>query len=193
MSESNFKNLANAILTNSDEKHQFLKAALEWSVTDCEEDDTNSAKCICGKENLRYLFTIINDKNGNQLFPIGSTCIKKFKRNDLDEITSINIALFKLLHAVSTNAFISLDTELFTRKLIYHLYKKGAFNTSYNNFDGAADYDFFLKMFNKRDKRSISQKQDGKIKAILLNSIKPFIIKLLKEKTNNKRISNENI
>ena len=44
---------------------------------------------------------------------------------------------------------------------------------SLNN--GDEDYDFMLKMFNKRDKSSITIKQDKKIKAILLNSIKPFL------------------
>ena len=52
----------------------------------------------------------------------------------------------------------------------------------YNQYDGEEDYEFMLKMFNKRDKSTISVKQDKKIKAILLNSIKPFLQKTLAEK-----------
>ena len=59
---------------------------------------------------------------------------------------------------------------------------EGAFHTPYNQYDGEEDYEFMLKMFNKRDKSTISVKQDKKIKAILLNSIKPFLQKTLAEK-----------
>lgn len=55
-------------------------AVAEWEIADCEEDDTLSESCVCGKEHLYYLFTIENAINGNTLFPIGSSCIKKFGR-----------------------------------------------------------------------------------------------------------------
>lgn len=51
-------------------------AVTEWEIADCEEDDTLSESCVCGKEHLYYLFTIENVVNGNTLFPIGSSCIK---------------------------------------------------------------------------------------------------------------------
>ena len=51
-----------------------------------------------------------------------------------------------------------------------------------NDYDGEDDYEFMLKMFNKRDKDSISLKQDKKIKALLLNAIKPFLQDRLAEK-----------
>ena len=59
-------------------------AVQEWIIIDCEEDIEAQTTCVCGKENLRYLFTIRNQINGNILFPIGSTCIKKFERDDLN-------------------------------------------------------------------------------------------------------------
>ncbi len=58
--------------------------------------------------------------------------------------------MFKLLHAVENNDFIELSTERFTRKIIRALYEDGAFDSRFNNFDGEDDYDFFLKMFNRR-------------------------------------------
>lgn len=98
------------------------------------------------------------------------------------EVTSLIESQFKLLHAVEEGRYLSLSAELFSRKLLRWLYDEGAFNTAYNGYDGEEDYEFMLKMFNKRDKASISINQDKKIKAILLNSIKPFLQERLSEK-----------
>lgn len=132
----------------------------EWEIADCEEEDSASEICICGKENIKYLFTIRNTINGNMLYPIGSSCIKKFNRADMKEETSLYEGMFKLLHAVESNRYLSLSSELFSRKLLKYLFKQGAFNTKYNNFDGEEDYEFMLKMFNKRDKSSITMRQE---------------------------------
>ena len=114
---------------------------------------------------------------------IGSSCITKFEREDLCEETSVAEGMFKLLHAVEQNAYLELSPDLFSRKLLRALYERGAFVPSkFNNYDGANDYEFMLKMFNKRDKSSITPFQEKKIKAILLNSIKPYLQKELKNK-----------
>lgn len=154
----------------------------EWEIVDCEEDDSCSSECICGKENIKYLYTIRNVLNGNELFPIGSSCIKKFNRTDMNEETALRESTFRLLHAVGSNKYLSLSTELFSRKLLRWLYEQGAFNTPYNHFNGKEDYEFMLQMFNKKDKNKMTVMQDKKIKAILLNSIKPFLQKILAEK-----------
>ena len=110
------------------------------------------------------------------MFPIGSSCIKKFQRKDLQEKTATTEAMFKLLHAVGNNQYLQLSSDLFSRKLLKELYDQGAFKaTSYNHYNPKNDYDFLLKMFNKRAKNSISTLQQKKITAILLNSIKPFL------------------
>lgn len=71
---------------------------------------------------------------------------------------------------------LQLSSDLFSRKLLKELYDQGAFKaTSYNHYNPKNDYDFLLKMFNKRAKNSISTLQQKKITAILLNSIKPFL------------------
>ena len=149
---------------------------MEWEIIDCEEDESCSEMCICGKENIKYLYTIKNIYNANILFPIGSSCIKKFQRKDLQEKTATTEAMFKLLHAVGNNQYLQLSSDLFSRKLLKELYDQGAFKaTSYNHYNPKNDYDFLLKMFNKRAKNSISTLQQKKITAILLNSIKPFL------------------
>ena len=119
-------------------------AVAEWEIADCEEDDTLSESCVCGKEHLYYLFTIENAINGNTLFPIGSSCIKKFGRDDLDDEAAVREKMFKLYHAVEDNHFISLSPEFFSRKLLKKLYDEGAFDCEYNGYDGYDDYEFRL-------------------------------------------------
>lgn len=63
---------------NASEADNWENAVQEWEIVDCEEDEDLSESCVCGKEELRYLFTIRNVYNGNLLFPIGSSCIKPF-------------------------------------------------------------------------------------------------------------------
>lgn len=164
------------------ESNDWATAVTEWEIFDCEEDDTLSESCVCGKEHLYYLFTIRNTQNGNILFPIGSSCIKKFGRIDLYEEASIREEMFRLYHAVENNQFISLSPEFFSRKLLKTLYNEGAFDSEYNHFDGFDDYEFILKMFNKRDKSSITLKQQSKIRAIIVASIRPFLQKQLDKK-----------
>ena len=161
------------------------EAVQEWIIEDCSEDLSQSQSCVCGKEDLRYPFTIKNKKNGNTLFPIGSSCIKKFEREDLFSDAKQREAKFKLLHAIEDGQFIELSSELFSKKLILALYKEGAFNYGFNDDDGRNDYEFFLKMFNKRDKTTITDRQHRKINYIIAYKIKPFLRETIGEKISN--------
>lgn len=176
MSATSYReNLIKRVMDNSRGK-TWEEAVNEWEITDCVEDDSRSESCICGKEELRYLYEIHNVVTDRYLYPIGSSCIRKFEREDLQEETSVAEGMFRLLHAVEQNAYLELSPELFSRKLLKALYERGAFEENqYNNYDARVDYEFMLKMFNKRDKSSITPLQDKKIKAILLNSIKPYL------------------
>lgn len=60
-------------------------ARREWEIVGCEVDETHSATCVCGKEGLRYVYTIANTETGETLSPIGLSCIKKFEQSDMDE------------------------------------------------------------------------------------------------------------
>lgn len=168
MDNTYVENLIMEVIKHSESK-RWEDAVTEWKIDDCEEDDSCSSKGICGKENIKYLYTIRNELNGKVLFPIGSSCIRKFNRTDMNEEIVLRESTFKLLHAVGDNRYLSLSTELFSRKLLRWLYENGAFNTEYNQYGGYGDYEFMLRMFNKRDKNAITEKQDKKIKAILLN------------------------
>ncbi len=179
------ENLIQAVIDNSN-SNKWYDAVLEWDIEDCIEDETCSGTCVCGKFGLRYLYTILNERNGNILYPIGSCCIQKFNRADLDEEISVREGMFRLLHAVEDNQFIELSAEFFTRKLISELYERGAFDTDYNGYDGEEDYKFFLKMFSKRKKEDITYNMHRKIRAIIYNSIRPYLMSVLSEKINRK-------
>ena len=81
----------------------WLLAVMEWRVDKVEEDESQSTSCVCGKENLRWLFTIKNDITGSEMFPIGSRCIKRFGRPDLNADAALKLEFFKLLRAVENN------------------------------------------------------------------------------------------
>lgn len=157
------------------------ESVLEWEIVDCEEDDELSLSCICGKENLRYLYTIRNKYNGSILFPVGSSCIKKFERQDLNEEIIVREGMFKLYRAIKSLRFIELSSDFFSRRLLNALYDRGAFvDNQFNYYNGQNDYLFMLKMFNKKNKNSISKLQQRKINAIIINSIIPFLKRELK-------------
>lgn len=169
--------LRETIMSNSVSKI-WSSAVEEWKITSMEEDEYADSICVCGNTGLRYLYEIRNDRNGNVLFPIGSTCIKKFERDDLDEEVENRDRMLKLMSAVKRREKITLSSTYFSRKLIEHLHLNKVFiATHYNHFDGNNDYQFMLDMFNKR-KRTASQER--KETAIIMNSILPYIRSLIK-------------
>ncbi len=184
---SYYRNLIQRVIDYS-EAPSWENAVLEWEVFDCEEDETLQSSCICGKEELRYLFTIRNTINGNMLYPIGSSCIRKFERDDLNDDVSIKEQLFRLLHAIENNEYITLSSDLFSRKLLFYFYDEEVFRAnSYNRFNPEVDYEFMLTMFNKRDKSSITTQQRRKISAIIMDSIRPYLQAVLRGKIKHRR------
>ncbi|EGO6639884.1 transcriptional regulator [Enterococcus faecalis] len=162
--------LLKQVMDNS-EATDWDNAVLEWDITAWDEDDELKTSCLCGKENLRYLFTITNRENGNELEPIGSQCIKKFEREDLNEETAIFEKLFKLQAALSSNKYIGLSSDFFSRKLLDYFYEQNVFN--YN------DLVFLKKMFNKRDKSKITSNQQKKINFHIIGQIIPYLRTIL--------------
>ena len=177
-----YENLIATVIDHS-EATKWDDAVQEWDLFDWEEDESASSFCTCGKEGLRYLYTIRNHYNGEMLYPIGSCCIKKFNRSDMTSEIDTQEQMFRLLHAIREQKFIPLTTEFFSRNLLLKLKEVGAFAPSaYNGNSGDNDYTFLLDMFNKRDKASISQAQQRKINGIIAFSIKPYLERELANK-----------
>ena len=174
---SSIERLKNKVLSRSRSKI-WEEAVKEWDITDCEEDESLESECVCGQEGLRYLYTIRNRETGLCLFPIGSRCIKRFEREDLNEEISVREKMYKLLHAAADRKFIELNSEFFSRKLLLKLYDEGAFVPSeYNDYNAYNDYLFLRNCFNAR---SISPKQEAKARAVIAGQILPYLRKTLK-------------
>ena len=170
------------VITENSESKQWESAVQEWDMVGCEIDPFCSSKCVCGQENIKYLFHIENDLNGNHLFPIGSRCIKKFGRKDLDELVNVHEQMCKLLEAVKNNQFIEFSSKLFSKKLLLFLYENDAFPaTTYNMGNPERDYQFLLDMFSKRNDPTTLQKK--KINALIIQAIIPFCKQRISEKS----------
>jgi len=143
-----YQNLIKSVLEAST-TDKWEIAVREWDIVDCQEDEKHLSECVCGKENLRYLFTIRNRKTGISLYPIGSTCIEKFGRDDLDSEVNVQLDMYHLVHAIESGERIELTSKYFSKKLLLALYEEGAFAPNqYNGYDGKNDYQFMLDMYN---------------------------------------------
>ena len=124
-------------------------ARREWEIVGCEVDETHSATCVCGKEGLRYVYTIANTETGETLSPIGSSCIKKFEQSDMDEELAGWQQAIKLMEEaarIGKEDYVHLHSGSYSRKLLYFLYEQDAFRpTKYNGYDGYNDYLFLLE------------------------------------------------
>lgn len=183
MASAYYNNLIRCVLDASHSDY-WETAVYEWEIVDYEEDESCESACICGKQGIRYLYTIRNKETGKQLYPIGSSCIKKFEREDMDEEIAVLEGMFKLYRAIRNREMIDLSSKYFSRRLLRALYDEGAFqNNRYNGFDGWNDCEFMTKMFSKRDKAAITEAQNRKIRGIIAFSIKPFLEQKLRHKT----------
>ena len=174
---SSYQTTLKHILLDNSASSTWETAVNEWEIIKSSEDTSQNSSCICGKESIKYLYTIKNSINNNILEPIGSSCIKKFGREDLKEFTEVKEQLFKLLNAYENKEIeIEFSSEFFSRKLFKKIFDDGFFKPNkYNNFDGENDYDFLIKMFNKRKKENITEKQWWKINKLFETVISIFL------------------
>jgi hypothetical protein len=169
-----FETLKKVIEDNSVAAH-FHDAVHEWAVVAVEEHPENEGECLCGQQNLLYMYTIYNSEKQETLSYIGSQCVHHFKRQDLDVQVSVFSQLLALKRDIEARKQITLTSDHFSRALVDWLFAEGAFNNERNGYNGEGDYAFFLKMFNKRKKEDISDSQNKKIWAMLNYQVKPFI------------------
>lgn len=163
-------------VTAASQAQIFSVATREWTVIRLEEDPTESGECVCGHPNLVKLFTIRNDRNGNELFPIGSKCVEHFGEDVLNLQVRVLSRLLALRQALNTGSPVGLDSTYFSRDVLLWLWERGAFpETQWNRYNGENDYEFLVKMFNKRNKEEISDPQHRKIRTLLMRYIKPFL------------------
>ena len=175
MTTDSFRSLVAAVVASS-QAHTWSAAVQEWIVTDVEDDPDHDGVCVCGQTGLGQLFTIKNRVNGAELFPIGSVCVNKFEQADLDRQVTVFAQLLGLRKALREGKDITLTSEYFSRALLEHFFYQGVFQPNqWNGNDAENDYEFMVDMFNKRDKNSLSRKQNAKIYMLLKNAVLPFV------------------
>ena len=147
-------------------------AAQEWEIIGYERVEKDT--CICGKEEIKDIYTIRNRCNGNELYPIGSRCINKFKSEKMNE--DINVykkvsdkifnGISRLRETVDRGESIKFNIRLFSKEFIRYLNIKRVLIDS--------DYQFLLEMLRKRYKRSGEREQ-------INNIIEDFIVPYVRE------------
>ncbi|MBO6055961.1 MAG: hypothetical protein J6P84_03195 [Alphaproteobacteria bacterium] len=149
---------------------EWESAAHEWEVIYYGEDEGNT--CICGKEDIKYISGIYNRINGNELYPIGSRCINKFKSEKMNKdihayekaFNKISNGISKLRETIGKGESIKFTARLFSEELIRYLNKEGALDDN--------ERQFLLDMTGKRYKRSGEREQ---INEIIESRIVPYI------------------
>jgi len=165
------------VVVASSVSNSWNAAVGEWTVIELEEDPAGRGVCICGQTGLVKLFTIRNDQNDSLLFPIGSVCVNQFGRTDLDRQVNLFGDLLTLRNAIRAQEDVTLTSSYFSRAVLDYLYTEGAFTPDqWNRGEGENDYDFLLKMFNKRNKDSLSRPQQWKITMLLQQKVLPFVL-----------------
>ena len=173
---ANFQVLRGAVIDASD-ADKWKKAILEWDVTSVEEHPTSDGECVCGQTGLLWMYTITNEVNSAELFPIGSSCVNHFGRTELNRRVDVFRKLVLIRETANAGETVEMTTAFFSRAVLEFLFEEGVFTPdSYNHGDGWNDYEFLLKMFGKRDKSTINSKQNWKIRKLLGNKIVPFVL-----------------
>ncbi len=176
MSVDSFQSLVQAVVASS-RSNVWAVAVNEWQIVDLEEDSSGTGVCVCGQQNLVKLFTIRNELNGSELFPIGSVCVNKFGRADLDRDVDLLSGLHALRKAILDASEIPLTSEYFSRAMLEDFFFHDVFTPDqWNRGDGESDYEFLVKMFNKRNKDSITSRQHYKIHMLLQEKVFPAVL-----------------
>lgn len=152
------------IINQNSTSENFQMNSREWSVMECIDQGEDTERCICGKEGIRYCYRIYNKKTNKSLYPIGSSCIKKFNNEDMNSQmkTLTELADFKrylkeaVLLAITKNEYNPIDFKwLKNPDILSNLLIIGLLN--------GWEYSFILDV---RYKRKLSNKQLSKIYTI---------------------------
>lgn len=176
MPRENFDALEHAVISRSS-SGVWSSAVAEWEVVGLDEDPGGDGVCVCGHTDLRWLFTIENQRNGSVLHPIGSVCVNHFEREDLDRDVSVLPKVLAMRAALLRGENVTLTAEYFSRALIGYFEDSGAFTPDqWNTAEWHEDYWFLLDMFNKKNKDTITKRQRYKIDVLLRNKVFPFVL-----------------
>ncbi len=109
------KALHDAVISKSDGEI-WETAVMEWDITDYYKAESET--CVCGQQHIKHCFILKNRQTDKYLNPIGSDCIKKFGREDLNKNLLLIEDLIKLKTAMEEGKYITLSSDYFTARLI---------------------------------------------------------------------------
>ena len=160
--------VAYEIIAKSENK-EWKEAVKEWKIENCYEDIKRKKECICGKEHLQYKYKLVNRKNGKIIYPIGKKCIKKLGVEELNREAEMYVQKINLEHKMAKGDYLSIEDKDLSKRVIKHMYNKGVFQgNKYNEYNSKKDYQFVINMKNKKNKFDISNSEEKKLNAMLL-------------------------
>ena len=140
MENTNYNKLITEIINLSNNKY-WNDAKLEWSCVDV--DLNTEGICLCG-HHLSNLYHIKNKLNGNKAI-VGSSCVKKFENNDMDNYLSFINEYQKLINKQKKNGI----EQSLPISLINKMYQYGRLNE--------IEYKFYKDIYKKL---TLSDKQN---------------------------------
>lgn len=167
------------IITENSLSKKFDEAVNEWDITDYIKCGKTKEKCICGEEEIDIGYKISNKFTNKELYPVGSTCLKLFRRKDINDKIIVVEMKYALYESIKEDLDRDYDKRYYSRKLIDSLYREGAFKGNiYNLGNGYNDYIFFLGVFNR--KTIMIESEQKKARYIIETQIMPYLDKSLK-------------
>ena len=155
------------------EAYEWESAKNEWYIAACRHVHEKEGHCICGHQALNFMYTLKNRVNGQELFPVGSSCVGLLENDDENRTAAAYRTLFRLKPAALYNGYDSLKI-LFSRGLIDLMWRLGVFvPRDDNDFDAYEDYIFLREVFSQRKEPREGQKR--KVKRLLELVVIPWL------------------
>ncbi|MGI6795707.1 hypothetical protein [Gordonia sihwensis] len=115
-------------------------ARLSWRVIGMDEDEDARGVCVCGQTGLRYLYTIVDDRTGASLHPVGSDCIAHFDDPTMSSAATAFADLAGLKRTIAACGVLGLAD--LSRRRLSMLHDRGLIDSR--------EFEFLMSMFNRR-------------------------------------------
>ena len=170
------KSLHDAVLQAS-KADTWEQATKEWNEVSLIFNGIGRSNCICGNA-IKYAYELFNGVTGQRLFPIGSDCVRHFKKLNLDQQLEEEEKLLRKIESLTRKAqkkeIIKVNKTDFDERLLDWLWKKGVFKA--NQFTPERDYELFLEVFRGGSWSKAEPKKKSRMEEVLEKCIKPFLL-----------------
>ena len=173
------KSLHDAVLQAS-KADTWEQATKEWNEVSLIFNGIGRSNCVCGNA-IKYAYELFNGVTGQRLFPIGSDCVRHFKKLNLDQQLEEEEKLLRKIESLTRKAqkkeIIKVNKTDFDERLLDWLWKKGVFKANRGNqFSPERDYQLFLEVFQGGSWTKAEPKKKARMEEVLEKCIKPFLL-----------------